>query len=158
MDERFTFQAQLVQEDGAEAALCPVPGEISAALGAHGRTSVRGTIQGQPFRGWLTPDHGVYSLEVPPAQRQRLGVKVGDTLRIDLEIDEEPRSITLPTLLAQALAAHPLAADAWERMSLSRRREFVQAIEGAKKPDTRARRIEKIIASLLEIAGEVKEV
>ncbi|MGW4534887.1 YdeI/OmpD-associated family protein [Nocardia sp. NPDC004340] len=50
--------------------------------------------------------------------------------------------------IAQALDADPLARAAYDNLSHSRKREHVHAIDSAKKPETRQRRIEKAIATL----------
>lgn len=42
----------------------------------------------------------------------------------------------------------PLDVADWERLAFTHRKEHVLAIEGARKPETRARRIEKAVASL----------
>lgn len=67
---------------------------------------------------------------------------------MEVELDTEPRPIVEPDDLARALAADPAARAAWDRLSSSRRREHVLAIEGAKKAETRLRRIEKALESL----------
>lgn len=54
----------------------------------------------------------------------------------------------MPDDLAQALAADPVAAAAWETLAFSHRKEHVRAVTEAKAPETRARRIDKAIAKL----------
>ena len=54
----------------------------------------------------------------------------------------------VPADLAAALAADPVARERWERLPPSHRREHVLAIEEAKKPETRARRIAKALEML----------
>jgi uncharacterized protein YdeI (YjbR/CyaY-like superfamily) len=49
---------------------------------------------------------------------------------------------------ARALGADPAARAAYDRLTDSRKREHVRAIESAKKPETRKRRIEKAVATL----------
>jgi uncharacterized protein YdeI (YjbR/CyaY-like superfamily) len=51
------------------------------------------------------------------------------------------------------LDADPVAHAAYDRLSYSRKREHVHAIESAKKPETRKRRIEKALAMLSAIAS-----
>ena len=53
-----------------------------------------------------------------------------------------------PADFARALAAGPVARTAYDRLSYGHQREHVRAIESAKKPETRARRIEKAVAML----------
>jgi uncharacterized protein YdeI (YjbR/CyaY-like superfamily) len=49
----------------------------------------------------------------------------------------------VPDDLREALAANPEARAAWERLTPIGRRDFVAWIEEAKRPETRARRIER---------------
>jgi uncharacterized protein YdeI (YjbR/CyaY-like superfamily) len=66
-----------------------------------------------------------------------------------MERDDEPRTVTAPDDLAAAVAAAgDDAKRAWERLSYTHKKEHVRAIEEAKRPETRARRIEKAIAML----------
>ncbi|WP_260696999.1 YdeI/OmpD-associated family protein [Streptomyces sp. 130] len=53
-----------------------------------------------------------------------------------------------PADFARALDDHPAAREAYDSLSYSRKREHVRAIESAKKPETRQRRIEKAITTL----------
>jgi uncharacterized protein YdeI (YjbR/CyaY-like superfamily) len=63
------------------------------------------------------------------------------------------RSIAAPPDLAKALEANGVAKAAWEKLPPSHRREHVDAIEEAKKPETRARRIAGAIAMLTSKPG-----
>lgn len=56
--------------------------------------------------------------------------------------------IALPRDARQALERVPRAMTAWERLSYTHRREHVEAITEAKKPETRARRIAKLVERL----------
>ena len=58
------------------------------------------------------------------------------------------KPLTVPAALRKALAASPGAKTAFDRLSLSHRREYVQWISEAKRPETRDRRIRETIARL----------
>lgn len=64
----------------------------------------------------------------------------------------ELRAAAAPADFSQALDADPAARAAWDRLPCSHQREHVRAIEEAKKPETRARRIAKAVAMLREKA------
>lgn len=91
---------------------------------------------------------GRYLLGLSKANRQAAGVNTGEEVEVELEFDPEPPTLTIPTDLACALDAHPGARAAFDSLSYTRRREHVLAVEGAKKPETRQRRIEKALAAL----------
>jgi uncharacterized protein YdeI (YjbR/CyaY-like superfamily) len=58
-----------------------------------------------------------------------------------------PRTTPIPEDLAAALGAAG-ATERFEALAFSRRKEFVRQVEEAKTPETRARRIEKILGQL----------
>jgi uncharacterized protein YdeI (YjbR/CyaY-like superfamily) len=62
--------------------------------------------------------------------------------------DEAPRTVAPPADLRTALSRTPAAAAAWEALTYSHQREHVDAIEEAKRPETRARRIARVLEML----------
>jgi uncharacterized protein YdeI (YjbR/CyaY-like superfamily) len=68
------------------------------------------------------------------------GVEVGDSVAIEIGREDAPRTVPVPADLARALAAEPGVRAAFDAMSFTRRREWAEAVEGAKRPETRARR------------------
>jgi uncharacterized protein YdeI (YjbR/CyaY-like superfamily) len=65
-----------------------------------------------------------------------------------LTLDTAPRTVEVPADLRAALDASPKAADAWEKLSFSSRKAHVDAVQGAKAAETRARRIAAIVTKL----------
>lgn len=65
-----------------------------------------------------------------------------------LALDTEERVVTPPAEFAEALRAAPPAWERWGELSYSHQREHVEAIEGAKRPETRARRIERSVEAI----------
>jgi uncharacterized protein YdeI (YjbR/CyaY-like superfamily) len=82
--------------------------------------------------------------------REASGVKAGDELDVDVELDTEPREVDVPADFAQAIAADPEASRFFEGLSYSNRRRFVMGVEEAKTPETRQRRIEKSVTMMRE--------
>ena len=64
-----------------------------------------------------------------------------------LAVDTEPRVVDVPEDLAAALAAAD-SADAFGALSYSRQKAHVTAVLGAKAPETRARRVAKVVSDL----------
>lgn len=91
---------------------------------------------------------GRHLIGLSNANRKAAGVAVGDEVDVELELDAEPRVVVEPPDFAQALDADRVARAAYDRLAYSHKREHVRAIDSAKKPETRARRIEKAIAML----------
>jgi uncharacterized protein YdeI (YjbR/CyaY-like superfamily) len=91
---------------------------------------------------------GRFLLGLSNANRQAAGVVTGEEVEVELEFDPEPRVVTEPADFARALSADPIARAAYDCLPDGRKREHVRAVESAKKPETRIRRIEKALATL----------
>jgi hypothetical protein len=149
MKGTLSFKALLEPDDTTTATFVTIPFDVPEVFGTRARVPVRGTINGFPFRSSLFPMGGRFLLIVNRALREGARVHAGDLVDVDLERDIEPRVIEPPPDLAEALRTNPAAKAAWEKLSYSHRKEYALAIEDAKKPDTRARRVAKAIQEML---------
>ena len=141
------FQATL-EQGGKTATGIHVPDEVVAGLGSSRRPPVRVTFAGHTYRSSVASMGGRFMLPVSAAIREQTGVAAGDELDVEIELDSEPREVTVPEDLAAALADAPAARERFERLSYSNKRRYVLAIEGAKAAETRARRIAKTVEEL----------
>jgi len=71
-----------------------------------------------------------------------------ETVEVRLDLDTEKREVTLPADFVKALKAAPPAWDRWQKLSYSHQREYVEALAGAKKAETRARRLESAVQAI----------
>jgi len=133
--------------------LVDVPPEVVEELGGKGRIPVTATFDGFPYRGSIVRMGGGAVLGVQKAIMAEAGVSVGDTLTVVVRNDEVPRQVEVPEDLAEALARSDAARAAFDGLSFSHRREHVEAINEAKRPETRARRVERTIQALIERAS-----
>jgi len=131
-----------------------VPPEVVEALGARDRIPVTATFDGVPYRGSIVRMGGGAVLGVQRAIMAEAGVSVGDTLTVIVRNDDAPREVEVPDDLAEALARNDAALAAFEGLSFSLRREYVDAINEAKRPETRSRRLERTVQALIERAGD----
>jgi hypothetical protein len=125
-----------------------VPPEVVESLGQGKRPRVTITINGHSWRSRVAIMRGRFLLGLSNANRQAAGVETGDEVEVELEFDPEPRMVVEPADFTRALSADPIARAAYDRLPEGRKRELVRAIESAKKPETRTRRIEKALAAL----------
>lgn len=125
-----------------------VPAEVVDELGGGARPRVTITINGHSWRSRVAIMRGRHLLGLSNANRQAAGVAIGDEVEVELELDTEPRVVVEPADFARALDDDPVARAAYDRLTDGRKREHVRAIESAKRPETRLRRIEKAIAAL----------
>lgn len=141
------FTAELESTGGNTAGL-RVPQEVVDALAGGKRPKVAVEVNGFKFRSTVAPMGGDNWLGVSQERRTAAGISAGQTHRVRVELDTAPRVIEVPDDLAEALAADPEAKAFWETLSYSNQRWHAEQITGAKKPETRARRVEKSLELL----------
>ena len=129
-----------------------VPDEVVAGLQAGKRPPVCVTINGYTYRTTVSPMSGCFLIPVSAERRENAGVKAGEEIDVGIELDTEPRTVEIPADLAKALKSDPKAAGRFEKLSYTHRKEHVLALESAKTPETRKRRLEKTLAALTEPA------
>ena len=125
-----------------------VPEELVEAMGGGKRPRVTITINGHSWTSRVAIMRGRNLIGLSNANRKAAGVVTGDRVEVELELDLEPRVVVEPADFATALDAEPLARSAFDRLTDSQKSQHLRLIENAKKPDTRARRIEKMLATL----------
>ena len=145
----MNFRATLLAS-GKTATGFEVPPDVVDALGAGRRPPVRVTINGYTYRNTVAVMGGVYMLGVSAEHREASGVAAGDELDVTLELDTDPREVSVPDDLAAALEADDAAKRTWDGLSYSNRRFHVESIEGARTDETRQRRIAKSIGLFRE--------
>ncbi len=143
------FQATVIATDrGGGGHLVEVPPEVVDALGGGGRIPVEATFDGVPYRGSVVRMGGITCIGIRKAILAQIGADVGSRIEITLARDTAERTVEPPPDLAAALDADPALKAAWEKLSFTRRKEHAQAIASAKKPETRARRLQATLDSL----------
>jgi hypothetical protein len=140
----------LIQGAGKTAAGMEIPPVVVEALGQGKKPPVRLTIGDFSYRSTVATVNGVFMVGISNENRMKAGVAAGDTVDLDIELDTQPREVTVPPDLRAALDAEPAAARFFDGLSYSNRLRHVLAVEGAKSPETRQRRIEKSVATLRE--------
>jgi hypothetical protein len=125
-----------------------IPPEVVESLGSGKRPPVRVTIAGHTYRSTVAPRGGEYLLGISAENRESAGVAAGDEVDVDIELDTEPREVTVPPDFADALDGDANAKRFFEGLSFSQKQRLVISIEGAKTAETRQRRIAKAVAAL----------
>lgn len=127
-----------------------VPDEIVEALGAGKRPKVRVSVGGHSYETTVASRSGQFLVPLSAEHREAAALAAGDAVEVDIEPDERPREIAVPSDFAAALAADEGAAQFFASLSFTHRKEWVRWIEDAKKSETRTTRIEQGIAALLD--------
>jgi hypothetical protein len=140
-----TFKTTLWREGN----LCAirVPFDPKTVFGKT-RAPVKVTLNGYTYRSTIASMGGEVFIPLRKSNREAAGLKGTETLQVRLELDTDTREVTPPPDLVKALKATRGAIEAWKALSFTHQRECVEAVEEAKKPETRVRRIEKIVAEL----------
>lgn len=124
-----------------------VPSEIVEALGGGKRAAVTVTVNGFTYPSALAVMGGRRLLPFSSDKRAATGFAGGDAIVVDLELGIAPRTVELSDDLAAALAEGGVTA-AFDALAPSAKKAQVTTVEGAKAPETRARRIAAIVAKL----------
>jgi len=143
------FQATIVLT-GKTACGIRVPEAVVTSLGSSRRPPVRVMIKGYTYRTTIAPMGGENWIGVSAENREAAGVKAGEDVSVDVELDTEPRVLAVPPDLAAALDREPRARAFFDSLSYSNKRRFVLPVEAAKTAGTRQRRIETSVAALKE--------
>jgi hypothetical protein len=141
------FHATL-ELNGKTATGIRVPAEVVDGLGAGRKPAVLVTIAGYTYRSTIASRGDRYLVGVSAENRAGAGVAAGDELEVEIELDTEPREITVPPDLAEALEPETEAARFFDGLSYSQKRWYVEPIDQAKKPETRERRVAKAVEML----------
>ena len=146
---RFTAILKLV-EGGRTATYVEIPFPVEQYFGARGLVKVSGTLNGAPFRSSLFPrGDGTHYLVINQAVRSAARALAGETVELVLALDTQPREVTIPPELQQALTACPPAWERFRTFSFSHQNEYASWVDQAKKAETRHARAEKAIQMIL---------
>jgi Domain of unknown function (DUF1905)/Bacteriocin-protection, YdeI or OmpD-Associated len=147
--KKYGFEARIEAGDGGGAFVF-FPYDAQQEFGTRGRVPVQATFDGVAYRGSLIrygePQH---MLLIRKDIRTQLGKAPGDKVSVVLWRDEEERKLELPPEVA-ALLKQEGVLGTFEKLSYSHQREYLSWIAGAKREETRVRRMEKAVTMLRE--------
>lgn len=124
-----------------------VPPDVIEALGGGTRPPVNVSVNGFEYRSTVGVMGGKSLIPFSSDKRAATGIGGGDAITVEVTLDTEPRTVDVPDDLAAALASAGLR-DAFDRLSPSHQKAHVTSVESAKAADTRARRVEAVVAKL----------
>ena len=139
-----------IQLGGKTATGIRVPVEVVESLGRGKRPPVRVTINGHTYRSTVAVMGGEFLVGVSAENRQSAGVAAGDEVDVDMELDTDPREVTVPADFTEALGRDADARRFLDGLSYSNKLRHVLAIDAAKTPETRQPRIANVVSMLRE--------
>ena len=133
--------------DPGDVLLIEVPARVVAALSDKKRVPVNVTLNGVRYRSTIAVYGGKFYLPARKEIREAAKLAPGKRAHVTLEADTATRTVMVPSDLARALSSAKKR-PAFDALSFTRRKEHVEAVTGAKRPETRVARIAKVVASL----------
>jgi hypothetical protein len=140
-----TYRTTIVKDPGM--CFLPVPFDPARVFGRV-RAPVKVTVREYAYRSTIFSMKGCVGIPLRRSNLEAAGLRGGETIEVRLELDVEKRVVKPPTDLVKALRAVPPAWERWRELSFTHQREYVEAITAAKKPETRARRIEGAVHAI----------
>lgn len=135
------FKVKLLAPEGFDSAALKPPFDVIEVFQRKGRVPVKGTINGFPFRSSLMHMGAGHMMVVNAQMRAGAKCKAGDLVDVVMELDEEKRTVELPAYLEKVINADAELRAVWDKLAFTHQKEHVRAIEEAKRPETREKRI-----------------
>ncbi len=149
MEKEYSFRAK-IENPGGGGAFVRIPFDVEQAFGRK-RVPVITTIDGEPYRGTLVRmGEPCHILIVLKEIRKKIGKDFGDEVEVILEQDTQPRRVKIPEDFQKALEEDPQAKMAFEKLSYTHQKEYVNAILESKRVETRISRIARSVQELKE--------
>jgi len=149
MKDRIVLEVTLwAPDEYPTSAALTFPYSAFEVFGTKGRVPVRLTVGEHTFLSTLMPMDGKHMMVFNLEMRQKTGYKAGDTIRIIMEKDTEPRVVDIPEDVTKVLKTDKTAYERFMKYSYSHKKEVMAWINDAKKPETRIKRINKLLETL----------
>jgi bifunctional DNA-binding transcriptional regulator/antitoxin component of YhaV-PrlF toxin-antitoxin module len=141
----FTAKIEERKERNSGGAWVYFPYDLKETYGVGNLVPVKATFDGKViYKGRLAKMGGPHPMiGVLKSVREELGKQPGDTIEVIVELDDAPREIAVADDIKKALEETGQL-EYFEGLAFTHRKEYIQWIEEAKKPETRVNRIKKM--------------
>jgi hypothetical protein len=151
----YEFDALMLTDGQHDWGYVEFPFDVQEEFGTRGQVKVIATFDGYEYRGSLVKmGHACHFIGITKPIRAAIGKNPGDQVHVVIRQDIEPRMVEVPEDMKQLLHDYPKAEAIFQKLSYTHKKEYVQWISGAKKQETRQKRLEETIEMLLK---KVKE-
>ncbi|HWV48509.1 MAG TPA: YdeI/OmpD-associated family protein, partial [Microbacterium sp.] len=137
-----------VLEPHGPAAAIVLTDEQVAAFGAGKVFPVVVDFGDRRIRLRLARMGGLNMIGFSKSARAEAGVEPGQEIDVTITVDTTEREVEIPRALASELDADAALRAAFDALSYSKRKEHARQVAEAKSDETRARRVEKVLAAL----------
>ncbi len=143
---RSQFKAKLLRPEipgnNLSWAFVVLPKDVSETLPRRGRTTIEGTINGQPFQETLEPDGQLsHWLQLSGELLNAAGAEIGEMVSLDIAPVEQEPEPEVPPDFQEALTAFSKADRVWNNTTTFARIDWIHWITSAKLASTRAKHI-----------------
>lgn len=136
-----------------DAAFISFPYNVKELFGTSGQVKVKVTFDGYPYRGILSTMGGAHhAILVRKDVRAAIGKKIGDRVSVIVTQDLEERVVDMPKELVSLLKKNGKENAFFKTLSFTNRKEYALWISSAKRPETKATRLEAALKKL--VAGK----
>lgn len=147
---KYEFDAEIKRLEGKiQWSVFYFPESAVNCFGSKGNIPVKITVDGHPFDHTLLGSRNGHYLVYNEFIRRAVGKDMGEIVHVTLENDDQPRVFTIPPYLETILRDDGVL-EAFQKQPDYLKREQVNKIELAKKEETKANRIQKLITELEE--------
>lgn len=139
-----------VRQTGKESAGIEIPPSVIEGLGGTKVPRVVVSVNAYAYRSTVGIVDGKPMVSFSAEHRAASGIRGGDEVEVQIELDTQPRTVDVPPDLAAALDAEPAARATFDRISNSNKGWHVSQVTSAKTEETRQRRIARSVEMLRE--------
>jgi len=143
----FRFEGPLIQGEAKFAGLhVEFPGDVEKLFGTKSSVRMHGSINGIAVKRALIPGgNGAHYVVIPGELRRKMGLRAGETVKIELQQSPDPDELDIPEELLAVLEMEPDVHAHFDRQTLSMRRGICYWINSAKREETRIKRALEVL-------------
>ena len=119
-------------------------------LDRHPRLRFEGSVEGIPISAAWQPSRGRWYALLSKRFLREAELEVGETVGVEFRVVPQDQ-VDVPRELEFALGLNRRARAAWDALTPGKRRGFAHRVASAKREETRERRVEEVIDTLLEL-------
>jgi uncharacterized protein YdeI (YjbR/CyaY-like superfamily) len=115
------------------------------------RVKVMAKFEGEPYRGSVVcMGTQCHIIGVRKDIRQKIGKEIGDEIEVELEENNQPRMVEIPSGFARRPWKCPRSRNAFSNLSYTKQKEYLNWITQARRAQTRQNRILRVVEMLLQ--------
>ena len=148
--KEYRFEAVILKPEQVDSGFVEFPYDVKQEFGKNGQVKVKAYFDGFEYRGSLVKmGHHCHIIGLNKKVRDSIHKKAGDKVNVIIIEDIDERTVEIPADLNQIFKKNTAARSLFDGLSYTNRKEYAEWILAAKKPETRAARIDKCIEFLL---------